>query len=73
MNVKKWPYYAPNPLYGGAAKGARGGRRWWPYYVPQAGLRRVDGLRWPIERFRPKRFNRRITDDAPYQWTSLIF
>ena len=26
MNVKKWPYYAPNPLCGGAAKGARGGR-----------------------------------------------
>ena len=47
--------------------------RKWPYYVPQTGLRRVDGLHWPIERFRPKRFNRRITDDAPYQWTSLIF
>ena len=26
MNVRKWPYYAPNPLRGGAAKGARGGR-----------------------------------------------
>jgi len=23
-----WPYYAPNPLRGGATKGARGGRFW---------------------------------------------
>ena len=26
MNVRKWPYYAPNPLRGGAPKGARSGR-----------------------------------------------
>ena len=29
QNVRMWPYYAPNPLSGGAAKGAQGGRRLW--------------------------------------------
>jgi len=31
----------------------------------------ADGPHRPIERFRPERFNRRITDDAPYRWTGL--
>jgi len=26
FGLRRWPYYAPNPLRGGAPKGARGGR-----------------------------------------------
>ena len=32
---------------------------------------RADGPHRPIERFRLEQFNRRIRDDAPYQWTGL--